>query len=418
MASGTALAQAAPLLATPVLARLYAPTQFAELGVFTALVLGLSLFVSGRYEMAIPLPASGREAQEVLVLSLFAAVLGTVLLVVASVLAAAFFADTFRSRWGVTPATILCLPLGVLAAAVSQSCSYWFTRVGQYRLVGRSRAAAGLVSAGFGIALGLLGFRSGMVVSLVLGYLVASVWLGGCLLRASSHVLVTDRRALAAAAARYRHFPLVNGPHVLVDTIRETGTLIVFGAMFGSVATGYLAQTLRVLRAPMTLVGQAVAQVYFPRASRAVSEGRSISALTRKTALGVFAVSLPVYVAAALGGARLFALVLGPEWAEAGVYARTLAPWLAFVLVVSALSMLPIVRNVQPHALVINILETTARIGVLIVAGRIYGVAGAISGMAVAGLSVTLLQLVWYARLSADTAGLAHDRRVESAESR
>lgn len=402
MASGTALAQAAPLLATPVLARLFAPTQFAELGVFSAMLLGFSLVISGRYEMAVPLPESERDAEDVLVLSLLISALGSLALVIACGVAAWAFGDVLKDRWAITSVALFGLPVGVFFAAVSQSCGYWFTRTGQFKLVGRSRAAQGLVTAAAGITFGVLKVPSGLVLSLVIGSSVAAVWLALSLLARRPGLLDASATGLRRAAALHKHFPLVNGPHVALDMVRETGTLLAFGALFGPVATGYLSQSLRVLRAPMTLIGQAVAQVFFPNASRAHSQGRSIEALTRKTALGVFAVSLPIYLLVIAAGPWLFTLVLGPEWTQAGVYARILAPWLTFVLVISSLSMLPIIRGVQPQALVFNLAETTARLGGLVIGGRLFGTIGALVGVAASGLVIAVAQLAWYWRLSSD----------------
>ncbi len=418
LASGTAIAQAAPLIAIPILTRLYTPVQFGEYGLFMVLLMGLSLVVSGRYEIAVPLPESDKRAFDLLVLSLLVSVALSALLACAAAGAYFLVGPKALAVAGITSRTIIVLPLGVLFAAVMQSCSYWFTRKGAFKMVARARSLVGVSTALGGIALGAVGVSSGLIVSLVAGYVVT----GSILLLAlgrSTRGMTTGISAgsLRAAAREFREFPLLNSPNALLDTARESLTLMLIGALFGPTLLGLVSQTLRVLRAPMSLIGQAVAQVFFPMASRLHAEGKSIVALTRRTMRGVLAVSIPTYLVVLLAGPWLFSIVFGPQWREAGVYAQILSPWLALVLVVSSLSMLPIIRRQQPRALLVNVIETFSRLVAVLVGARVAGVTGAIVGIAIAGFAVGMGQLVWYRHLaSIKPAGARSEASPETAQ--
>jgi O-antigen/teichoic acid export membrane protein len=198
---------------------------------------------------------------------------------------------------------------------------------------------------------------------------------------------------------------------VLLDTVRESGTLVVFGSMFGQTSTGYLTQTLRVLRAPVGLVGQAVAQVYFPKASRESAEGRSIGRLTRRIVVGLVAVSIPIYLSVLLAGPELFTLVLGPQWKTSGQYAQILSPWLALTLVSSSLSLLPVIRRQQHSALLLNAIETAARLAALVGGGLLGGAKGALIGVSAVGVLLVVTRLAWYRALagSDEVAGIMPD---------
>ena len=71
LAGGTALAQAIPILASPVLTRLYTPEHFGTLAIFSALVSSLSPAVCGKYEVAMVLPRSDRQGVELLGVALW-----------------------------------------------------------------------------------------------------------------------------------------------------------------------------------------------------------------------------------------------------------------------------------------------------------------------------------------------------------
>jgi len=66
LASGTALAQAIPILVSPILTRLYTPENFGALAVFMAIVSSIAPAVCGKYEVAMVLPQSNRQGIELL----------------------------------------------------------------------------------------------------------------------------------------------------------------------------------------------------------------------------------------------------------------------------------------------------------------------------------------------------------------
>jgi O-antigen/teichoic acid export membrane protein len=401
MASGGAIAQAAPLLVTPILTRFYTTTDFGELGVFSTLLMGLSLVVSGRYEIAVPLPEADEDAYDLLSLSLTVTAIASAALLGIGALVLLFAPESALSSLGLTAVVVLGLAPGVMAGSVMQSCSYWLTRTGDFKAVARARSGLGIGIAAASVAFGALGVRHGLVTSMLAGYALTMLAIGAHTWRRLGTLRRMPERARLLAAARgYREFPLLNTPHAALDTLKESATLMIAGGLFGPTVMGLLSQTLRVLRTPMSLIGQAVAQVYYPRAARLEAQGESLEPLTRKTMKGILGVSIPLYLAAFAFGPWFFGAVFGPEWVESGTYARVLAPWLSLVLVLSALSSLPVIKRRQPSALGLNVIETIARFAGILIGGRLGGALGAVAGIAVAGLAIGLVQFAWFRRLA------------------
>src|SRR5271170_6511034 len=70
LAGGTAVAQALAIAASPVLTRLYKPSDFGELQIFISLM-GLALVAaSGRYEVALLLPEDEQSSIDILGLAI------------------------------------------------------------------------------------------------------------------------------------------------------------------------------------------------------------------------------------------------------------------------------------------------------------------------------------------------------------
>jgi lipopolysaccharide exporter len=75
LVTGTTLAQAVAVLASPLLTRLYGPEAFGFLALFISITSILGVVACMRYELAIMLPQDDREAANLLALSLLSTVI-------------------------------------------------------------------------------------------------------------------------------------------------------------------------------------------------------------------------------------------------------------------------------------------------------------------------------------------------------
>ena len=67
---GTTIAQAIPIIISPILTRIYSPEEFGSLILFMSIVSILSVIVSLRYEKAIVQPLSDEDAISLVVISM------------------------------------------------------------------------------------------------------------------------------------------------------------------------------------------------------------------------------------------------------------------------------------------------------------------------------------------------------------
>src|SRR5439155_20814770 len=135
--TGTTIANLIPVLLSPVLTRLYAPAEFGLFAVYGRIAALLAVLATGRYEMAIVLPAEDDDAFHLLGLSLL--VVG-LMIVVATVAVIAFHSPLLGilrspglSSW------LYLLPLGVLLAGAIQALTVWLNRKRAYPRIAQSR---------------------------------------------------------------------------------------------------------------------------------------------------------------------------------------------------------------------------------------------------------------------------------------
>ncbi len=335
--SGTVPAQAAMVLAAPVLTRLYDPTDFAMYVLFIVGVNLISSIAPGRYDFALVLPEDDEEAVNLLALAL-----GLSLLVALATFALAVAFRPWLASWFDLPGGgywIWLIAPGVLAYSWYNVMAKWQARKQRFRGMARGEVGGCIASLGTQITAGVL-LASPTGIPLMCGHLLGRLTATAVMFASSCGDLVRlrhqlDRGAIRAVAARYWRFPVFSGPGILVGRAAHEVPKLMLAACFAPQLLGYFSLGMRVLGAPAAVIGRATANVFFPRISKYRHDAARSRALLMKACLYLLAlVSLPMLILA-IWADWIFAFVFGAEWAPAGHYARLLIPMIAAQFIVA-----------------------------------------------------------------------------------
>ena len=137
IAGGTAIAQIIAVAASPLLTRIYKPSDFGVLQIFLSLMGLMLVAVSGRYDVAILLPEDEQSAIDVLGLA--------ILCVIFSAGVVAAICIICHYHWFL-PASVLLLkgnlwllPISVLGGGLYQALSSWATRGRHYQQIAATK---------------------------------------------------------------------------------------------------------------------------------------------------------------------------------------------------------------------------------------------------------------------------------------
>lgn len=329
IALGAASAQAALLLASPVLTRLFTPADFGVYSYFFATLGFLAPVATLRYELAIPIPTTERDARNVALSSMGAALL------VGAIVATCVGVGWVVGIPGLAEASLaflVGLPVGVLAAGVYQTLTYWAVRQEHFRSITIGRATLGggtsVAQIVLGIpALGAFGLILGDLSGRVSAVLVMLRDLRGTVERAS-FTISPDQ--ILGQARRYRGFVLFSCPSALMNSLALFLPLFAVGWIYGAEAAGWLFLAQRVIGLPATLLTSATSQVYIAEFTKTKAEARP--ALYNRTVGRVAALSLLPFLGGALAAPHVFPFLFGAEWATAGTLGMILAPYYFFQL--------------------------------------------------------------------------------------
>ena len=363
LVGGTAAAQAVAFAARPVLTRLFTPEAFGVLGFYAAAVAIVATAAAGRYEDAVALPASDRDAARLWALALG---LGTAVSVGALVVVP--FRGPLAAALGRPDVAgpLALVPLGVLATVWGRATETWLARADRFSAISASRVAQTAVAVPAQVGGGLLGGAAGALVGGHLaGRAAATAVLLGRALRGGRPLV----GGWGALARRYRRFPLFAMPSGFLNTLSTQLPAFFLLAAFAPDVLGLYVLAFGTLAVPLQLVGASVGQVFFVRAAEARRDG-TLAGLTETVFARLGALGLFPLAALAVAGPAAFAVVFGAEWRPAGIYAALLAPWLYLVFVSSPLGALFDVLERQPWELAFNAVGAAARAAALWIGGR------------------------------------------------
>lgn len=337
LVGGASLGQAIVVLSSPILTRLYLPSEFGAFAVALSIMSVLITIACLRYEFAIPLPKDDQEAANVLALSVLMTILTSVMAGAFLIVAGSWFVDVLGA-----PALgpfVLLFAVGQCAGGIVSVFTMWAIRTGAYAEIAANRLtqSGALVTAQVGLGLAGAG-APGLLVGAVAGYLAGSTRLGRAAWR--THAPFFRRvswTGIVTAAKRYRRFPIFSSWSALINTLGEQVPLVVFVAVYGTAVGGEFALAQRVVALPVSLVAGAVGQAYFSEAARRTREDPgTLEAFFIATTRRMTTIAIAPAIALAILAPILAGPIFGDAWTAAGPMIAILTPMYCMQLIAAS----------------------------------------------------------------------------------
>ncbi len=348
---GTAGAQAVTIFSSPVLSRLYTPSDFGLLMLFLAVISITATAVTLRYETAILLPKSEDESRALVYLTIgLASIIGGLLAAISWLLPNSIkgligLADL--KQW-MTAAVVASIGTAVITVVTG-----WYNRRKEYKKIAAVRILQSTVATAAGIILGIAGYINGLLYAQLIAVLTTLFFI-------IFHVCQDMRPrssflAITAAANKHYRAPVFLLPTSLLDVLTMQLPVILITAWFSSEAAGQFSMAWRILALPMSLVGGAIGQVFFQRFSQAWPDATAAKSLLFSTWKVLAIVGLFPTITIMLFGEQLFGWIFGEPWRQAGKMAVIIAPMFFLFLISSPTSSTFIVLNLQKYSLFFGI---------------------------------------------------------------
>lgn len=359
--SGSAGANLILFISAPLIARIYLPEDVGVFQQIISLSAILATVCTLSYHYAIQLPEEESSAKEV-------AVLGMALTLSFTMLLGFIFAFIPLAPWQHLKLPPSKLKVSLLIVAVVIASGFQLVleqaalRKKEFSLLALTRVARVGIAQGGALLLGLI-FRNylGLVLPYIFGIIVGLSVIYYRVFRSFAPGSVSVQ-GLCQSLKKYWKMPAFDTPSMFVNSVSNELAVLMFGAFFSSQKVGFYAIALRLGKAPLSMIGTAVSEVFFQKtASQYHSNSETIPLIVFNTIKKLLPISLLVTGGLYIVSPPLVYYYLGLAWTEVGTVIRILLVWFFFESIYNPVSTTFLVMNRQEILFTLNLCLLIAR---------------------------------------------------------
>lgn len=320
---GTMVAQAIPILISPLLTRIYSPTEF---GLFTLYISAIGLLGSSasfRYELAIILPKEEEKSFNLVFLSIMLSITTSILFFLLILVAEKEINNLLgENQMG---NYLYLLPLGMILLSTHTTLTFWLNRQQLYAAISKNRILQSLISNSYASISGVLKLSiNGLVIGHILSYILTTLFAWKIFLKKFKKNTIT-RNQLKKVINEYIHHPRDLFPAYFIGIIGMQLPIFFIGSHYGLVIAGLYALANRIVAVPTLLIANAISDVYKQQASATYSEINKFDHMFLITLSKSIKIAVIPFLLIFLTAPYFFPFLFGTDWGHAGEYARVLA---------------------------------------------------------------------------------------------
>lgn len=328
LTGGTAGGQLILVLVSPILTRIYSPEDFGVLAIYTSILSILVVVVSLRYGLAILVARTYKTALELFSISLII----TTFISFITFLLILFFGDEIMHflNLKVSKFYFYLLPFSLFFLGIYGVFSQLAVRKEKYSVIAKTKFVQSCVLGLSQVVFGFI-FRGtggvGLLIGDTIGRFSGNIKMLTIL---SEHDKKEIRRfkpiTLLKTARAYIKFPLYSSFSALMNNSILQMPPLLLAITYTQNIVGLFALAQRVVGVPMKMIGQSVAQVYLGECAKLSRENpNQLLKLFINITTKLFLLALLPFIIMLLGAPKIFEIIFGGEWIEAGYYIQLLS---------------------------------------------------------------------------------------------
>lgn len=329
----------------------------------------LSVTAALRFDLAITIPFSNRLAIALAYLSRVVAGIYCIVVFCVMALLSFFGVRPISDHWS----WIFLIPLAVYALSNYSTFNFLATRSGDFKAISMTRLYQAVISGFSQVVFGVIGLGGfGLLLGAVLGNSVGA----GTLKRAANYDFFLKNNyvgffGLKKIFIRFKRYPIYSAPEALLNSAMDYLPIVLISTFVGLEEVGYLMLAMRLMQAPIGLVGSAVSRYYLSSAPSFYRDGK-LKKHTIKTFLGLLFLSIFVILFGVLA-CNYASFFWGVGWLAVSKYIAWTIPWFTCQFLVSPLSGALYVLRKEKLAFYLQLVGFLLRVTVVLYANYAVG---------------------------------------------
>jgi len=325
LASGILLSQIISIVSSPLISRIYTPSDFGALHIFLSFITILTVISTLKFELAIPLPEEDETAFYLLMASVVFVSVFSALIAIALYLFKPIIINWFDLKR--ISDYFYLIPIGIFFAGVYLILNYWAIRKKKFNLIAKTKIKQATFGVGTQIGLGLLGVKP-------LGLLIGAIFKRASGFIALSKLVLEDKhfftqltvKKLNFVIKRYKKFPLISSQSALLNVLGLNLPILLLAHFYGSKKVGFFSLTLLVVNVPLTTLGRSLSQVFISESSELIkTDIKKLKKLYLKIIRNLLIIGIIPCLILILWAPVLFPFIFGDGWHLSGKITQNLA---------------------------------------------------------------------------------------------
>lgn len=309
-----------PLIVTPILSRIYTPSDFGDWGVFSGSYSIVSVIIFLGLEQAI-VKCKENKFPLVVKLCLYTSLIVILLISISFIILKLFGVEYFATFPSLTIFVIYLIFSSIIIVIqniINRRELYTYMAWGSF-LLGLGQAIFRILFSNSSF------FNNGLIVGTVFATILNALFYIYAVNPKSMRCLLVQNSIsdYKQCISENKRFPLFDAPASLFAFAALNLPIIVLFLFYGKESVGCFSMVIQLLLMPISLVGAAVGKVYYAKISK---EGKLEHISQQILKYIAFCAILPTLFLA-LGGDRFLVFFLGEKWIDAGNYALCLMIW-------------------------------------------------------------------------------------------
>ncbi|WP_457561872.1 lipopolysaccharide biosynthesis protein [Caminibacter pacificus] len=344
--TGTTIAQAIPILISPILTRLYSPENFGIFALFASTVSLLSIIAGGRYEGAIIISKTLRESIYVLILTIFVSLIFSIFLFI--IIFLLFFVNKISIIKELGYLSFL-VPFVIISIIIFQSFYNFLNKIKEYKTLAKVKVLQTSIASSLNIIFALTFFKN---IGLIISYIITSLFLALYLFKKIKKYFLYNRyflskKRLLFVLKKYKNFPKYDIASAFLNNLSLQLPIFLLSHFYGVAIVGLFMLSRRIVGLPIIIISSSITTVFKQHATDEYNKYGKCDKIFINTLKKSILIALPPSIILFFIAPKLFEFIFGKEWADAGYITQILIPMFFLRFVTSPLSYMFYIANKQ-----------------------------------------------------------------------
>ncbi|HCY6805580.1 TPA: type 8 capsular polysaccharide synthesis protein Cap8K [Staphylococcus aureus] len=347
MILSSGIAQVILIITTPIITRLYSPTEFGEFTIFSNIAMILIPIINARYDLLIVNTKNDRSANILSQISFLISLLILLILIPIFAINAWLYPNFILD--------FIFIIIMLFLVSLTNIFTNYLNKERKYKVLSLINVFRAGSMALLQIIFGLLALGSlGLIIGFSLSY-IAGITLGYKTFKKHFNI-VRDKEETKALFLENKNQLVYSTPSILLNSLSFSVVVFFIGILYTNTEVGIYGMAIRVLGIPVTIISLGLSKIFMQQANDYYIEYGNFRNLLLKFSSILVIVSIILYVPLYLFSEELVNILLGHSWVDAITVIKIVIPLFVIRLIVSTVSLSVIVLQKQQLELILQAL--------------------------------------------------------------